>query len=496
MNFLDREDPELVIGSSSWDVSDFLKGSSRAMENQTDLHVCAGAYARQHQRGKVFLHEAPIRSITWKNRDISWITLFPEVFKIKGPICRWKVCKGDVNSVGYIRQAICWMTNDGRLAQTLADQRDGGSGEWIREASFAGGIDRSGAISPPNLVTAVLKAIKRNVLDQQVISAVELQSGGPTAELPELWNQPDYKEYWDDVNGGFLDPRLVREARLLELDWIKKERVYDYRSRTEAEKKGIKPIPLIWVDILLREHGLDDSRSKGVDTPRVKKSEYQVFAGLESPPLDREGVRLYRSGAMRISYLGQDRADVQEAAKCLSRLMQSPTQADLVELKRAVRYLLKFPRAVLVFDEQELARELNGWVDTDFAGELVSRRSSSGLVLLFGRHCLKTSSSVQEPIGLSSGESEFYACVKGWSSVAGNAVIDDGLGSLIQIDSEDSNGLQCGQGFRNQAWLGAPETCLHSFPLVAGQSEQGRVESCESWHNRPIGGLPDQTSNR
>ena len=155
--------------------------------------------------------------------------------------------KGDVNSVGYIGQAICWMTNDGRLAQTLADQRDGGSGEWIREASFAGGLDRFGAIFQPNLVTAVLKVIKRNVLDQQVISAVELQSGGPTAELPELWNQPDCKEYWDDVNGGFLDPRLVREARLLELDWIKKERVYDYRSRTEAEKKGIKPIPLIWV---------------------------------------------------------------------------------------------------------------------------------------------------------------------------------------------------------------------------------------------------------
>ena len=85
--------------------------------------------------------------------------------------------------------------------------------------------------------------------------------------------------------------------------------------------------------------------------------------------------------------------------------MQSPTQADLVELKRAVRYLLKFQRAVLVFEEQELPREMNGWVDADFAGELVSRRSSSGLVRLFGKHCFKTSSSVQEPIGLSSGES-------------------------------------------------------------------------------------------
>ena len=113
------------------------------------------------------------------------------------------------------------------------------------------------------------------------------------------------------------------------------------------------------VDILLREHGLDGLRSKGLDTPRVKKSESQVFAGLESPLLDREGVSLYRSGTMRISYLGQDRADVEEAAKCLSRRMQSPTQADLVELKRVVRYLLKFPCAVLIFEEQELPKELN-----------------------------------------------------------------------------------------------------------------------------------------
>ena len=140
------------------------------------------------------------------------------------------------------------MTNDEQLARALADQCDSGSGEWMREASYAGGLDRIGAIFPPSLVTSVLKVIKRKVLDQRVISAVELESGGPTAELPELWNQPDYKEYWDDVNGGLLNPRLVREARLLELDWIKKEQVYDYRSRTEAEEKGFKPIPLIWVD--------------------------------------------------------------------------------------------------------------------------------------------------------------------------------------------------------------------------------------------------------
>ena len=116
MDFLEKEDPVLVIGSSLCDVSDFSKRSNCAGKNQTDFHVCALAYARQHQRGKVFLHEAPIGSISWKDRDISWVSSFP------GPICRWKVCKEDVSTAGFIRQAIGWMTNDEQLARALSDQ--------------------------------------------------------------------------------------------------------------------------------------------------------------------------------------------------------------------------------------------------------------------------------------------------------------------------------------------------------------------------------------
>ena len=224
MDFLNKEDPVLVIGSSSCDVSDFLKGSNCAWTNQTDFHVCERAYAKQHQRDKVFLHEAPIGSISWKDRDISWISSFLGVFKIKGPICRWKVCNEDVSSAGVIRQAVGCMTNDEQLARALSDQCSNcgyGSGEWTRGTSFSGGLDRIGAVFPPRLVAFVLRVIKRKVLGQRAVSAVELESGGPTAELLEFWNQPDYKEYWDDVN-GFLDPQLVREARLLELDWIKR----------------------------------------------------------------------------------------------------------------------------------------------------------------------------------------------------------------------------------------------------------------------------------
>ena len=155
------------------------------------------------------------------------VASFPEVFKVKGPICLWKVCKGEVNSAGFVRKTIGSMTNDEQLARALADQCDS-----------CGGLDRIGTVFPPRLVASVLKVIKRKVLDQKVISAVELESGGPTAELPDLWNQPYYKEYWDDVNGGFLNPRLVREARLLELDSIKKEKVYGRPFQGRGREEG------------------------------------------------------------------------------------------------------------------------------------------------------------------------------------------------------------------------------------------------------------------
>ena len=160
MDSFDKEDPELVIGSSSCDVSDFLKGSKRALEKQTDFHACARAYARQHQRGKVLLHEAPTGSTSWKDKDIPRVASFP----------RWKVCKGDVNSAGFIRQATGWMTNDEQLARALADQCDSCghcSGDWTRGESFAGGLGRNGAIFPPRLVASVLKVIKQNMLDQK-----------------------------------------------------------------------------------------------------------------------------------------------------------------------------------------------------------------------------------------------------------------------------------------------------------------------------------------
>ena len=52
------------------------------------------------------------------------------------------------------------------------------------------------------------------------------------------------------------------------------------------------------------------------------------------------------------------------------------------------------------------------YCDSDHAGDLETRKSTTGLVCRLGSHTVKHSSNLQSTVSLSSGESEFYALVK------------------------------------------------------------------------------------
>eukprot|EP00959_Pyramimonas_sp_CCMP1952_P445729 9332169-Pyramimonas_sp.AAC.1 len=49
------------------------------------------------------------------------------------------------------------------------------------------------------------------------------------------------------------------------------------------------------------------------------------------------------------------------------------------------------------------------YVDSDHAGCLGTRKSTNGGVQFHGRHCIRSYSSTQTVLALSSGESEFYS---------------------------------------------------------------------------------------
>ena len=60
---------------------------------------------------------------------------------------------------------------------------------------------------------------------------------------------------------------------------------------------------------------------------------------------------------------------------------------------------------------QEEAENMVAKADSDWGGSRGDRRSTSGGLIMIGSHCIKTWSSTQGAIALSSAEAEFHAMV-------------------------------------------------------------------------------------
>ena len=68
---------------------------------------------------------------------------------------------------------------------------------------------------------------------------------------------------------------------------------------------------------------------------------------------------------------------------------------------------------------QDEMKELDVHVDTDHAGCLRTRKSTSGGCIMAGKHLLKSWSSTQPTVTLSSGEAELHGVVKGGANGLG-----------------------------------------------------------------------------
>jgi hypothetical protein len=155
------------------------------------------------------------------------------------------------------------------------------------------------------------------------------------------------------------------------------------------------------------------------------------------------GESRYRAAAARGNYLGQDRMRVQFAAPERSRFMSKPKEQDWRAAKRLARYTKAHLRVVLEYRYQNVPGKVVVWSDTDFAGRARIRRSTSGGVVTFGTHCLKTHSQTQETIAVSSGESEFYGIAKAATMGIGikSSFKDLGLKVEIQVKTDSSTAI-------------------------------------------------------
>ena len=225
------------------------------------------------------------------------------------------------------------------------------------------------------------------------------------------------------------------------LDWFKQE-LSKYYELTEAHRLGPRPDDDKEARVLNRivkwtEHGIEyeadprqaeklirdlkfDAGVKTVVTPGVKLTREQLDA---DQPLPNSKISPYRAVVARGNYLSADRPDVQYASKEVCRWMSAPTESSLQALKRLVRYLKGHQRMVYKYPWQAVDT-IDVYSDTDWAGCIRTRKSTSGGCVMLGKHLIKSWSSTQAAISLSSGEAEFYGVVKA-------AGVGLGYGSLL-----------------------------------------------------------------
>ena len=139
--------------------------------------------------------------------------------------------------------------------------------------------------------------------------------------------------------------------------------------------------------LIISESGCN-TNTKAVSTPREKLQD--KTNGRRSPGLKKDEGPRYRSACMRLSYLAQDRLDLAERAKHLAQRVREPREFDFIPLKRAARYLVGKPKAALRFRRRKHVDKITVFVDSDFAGDPVSRKSTTGLVAQIGNHSVKS----------------------------------------------------------------------------------------------------------
>ena len=114
---------------------------------------------------------------------------------------------------------------------------------------------------------------------------------------------------------------------------------------------------------------------------------------------------------------------------------------------KCIRFLLKYPRCIQSFERQEIVpKPITCYSDSNFAGCLQSRKSTSSCKIFHGKHLLKCTSTTQAVVSLSSAEAEFYAAVKAASSGNGSVSMMRDVGVILQQQGVEVKAKGLGDG--------------------------------------------------
>ena len=217
--------------------------------------------------------------------------------------------------------------------------------------------------------------------------------------------------------GVYVDDLVITGADATEIDNFKTAMKGKFRMsdlgllsyylgiEVRQDVDGVTIAQSAYVDKIIEKAGLMGCNAR--QTPmeaRLKLSKASTAASTDATE--------YRSMVGTLRYLTHSRPDITFAVSYVSRFMEAPTVEHLTAVQHIVRYVAgtrdlgcHFPR------RRANGARLVGYSDSDMAGDIDDRKSTSGGVFFLGDSPVSWLSQKQKVVALSSCEAEFIAAI-------------------------------------------------------------------------------------
>lgn len=158
-----------------------------------------------------------------------------------------------------------------------------------------------------------------------------------------------------------------------------------------------------YVNSLVEKYGVKDC--KPMRTPMISDNTKDLSCSDKTYP--------YRETIGSLLYLSnRTRPDIAYAVNYCSRKMEEPTSKDVTNLKRILKYMNTYSDEGIEYRRNSNISELEAYCDSDYAGDLESRKSTSGYVIYYCGGPIVWCSRKQPIVALSSTEAEYIAAAE------------------------------------------------------------------------------------
>ncbi|KAE8665322.1 Detected protein of unknown function [Hibiscus syriacus] len=186
---------------------------------------------------------------------------------------------------------------------------------------------------------------------------------------------------------------------------------YDHGVYLQKLKHGSFIYLLLYVDDML----IASKSQKDID--KLKAQLNQEFEMKDLNKAKKILERVYMAKVPYANAVGSlmyamvcTRLDISQAVGVVSRYMHDPGEGHWQDVKWILRYLQQTVDVGLVFEQDEALGQCTvGYVDSDYAGDLDKRRSTTGYLFTLAKAPVSWKSTLQSTVALSTTEAEYMA---------------------------------------------------------------------------------------